>query len=189
MDQFVTIMHSLLAYLYGRARPMHTVANPFLESVRIRIIELHRRLNALVVKWRAGKLPLPCKPRPGRARTQNPDRPKFPTKHGWLRAYTDLLIVNHVLTIEAHVHHNAEFARFLAEVPQAGRILRPLYHMLGIETPASIRRDPPPRKPRAPKPRKPRFQRPEPHQSTSPLHLRLEVPGIPNRRPRRKLAV
>ncbi len=186
MELFAHIIHGLHAYLWGRARPMHTVANPFLESVRVRLTGILRRFNALFVKWRAGKLPQPGTPRPGRVSKPNPDRPRFPSKRFWLRDHTDVLLMNHRAAIEYQFQSNPEYARFLAEVPQAGRILRPLYHMLGIDLPDPIRHDPPPRQPRAPRPRKPRLPPLQPHASTSPLHLRLEVPGIPNRRRRRK---
>ncbi len=58
--------------------------------------------------------------------------------------------------------------------------------MLGIELPDALKPAPRKRKPRVPKPRKPRLPPLRPHASTSPLHLRLEVPGIPNTRRRKR---
>ena len=45
---------------------------------------------------------------------------------------------------------------FLAAVPRAGRLLRPLCHMLGVPLPEYLKLPPRPRKPRARKPRTPR---------------------------------
>ena len=162
-----------------------------LQRTHHRVNRLRRHLLALIAKWRAGRLPKPRPPRPGRTSKPNRERPKFPTGHGWLTRHGgNKQIGAWAGQLYHQFHYDAEFTRFFAEVPQAGRYIRPLCHMLGIELPDALKREPPKRKPRPPKPRKPRLPPLQPHASTSPLHLRLEVPGIPNaRRRKRKKAV
>ena len=158
-----------------------------LQRTHHRVNRLRRRLLALIAKWRAGKLPKPRPPRPGRVSKPNPDREKFPTAHGWLTRHGGNNQIGAWAGQFYHqFHYDTEVTRFLAEVPQAGRYIRPLCHMLGIELPDALKPAPRKRKPRVPKPRKPRLPPLRPHASTSPLHLRLEVPGIPNTRRRKR---
>ncbi len=185
MEPFYALTFTVLRLIAERLTGPKRTFDPLVQRIYHRFDRLRARLNRLFQNWRAGSLPRPHKPRFGRTSKPNPERPKFPTASGWLRA----LLLDHQVTqcgeqLAAELTSNAEYARFLAEVPQAGRLLRPLFHMLGAEPPAVLKRDPLPRKPRAPRPRLPPLQ---PHASTSPLHLRLEVPGIPNRR-RKKAA-
>ncbi|MBC7635516.1 MAG: hypothetical protein H7251_07930, partial [Acetobacteraceae bacterium] len=66
----------------------------------------------------------------------------FPTAPAWL-----LVQVQAAASYRAQLEHmlsQAECAEFLAAVPQAGRILRPLCRMLGIGVAAAPRRSPPP---------------------------------------------
>ena len=108
-----------------------------------RISRMRARLERLVALWRAGNLPVPRAPRVGPAR--NAVRPKsvFPNGAGWLRA--QVLEVGAYGTQLQHMLSDAECAAFLAAVPQAGRILRPLFHMLGVSpTPEPVCRKLPP---------------------------------------------
>ena len=97
-----------------------------------RIARMRTRLERLVALWRAGAVPKvrvwPSEV--GRVRVAPAvPRFRFPTRAAWLRralgydvgAYGSQL--RHMLT-------EAECAAFLAAVPQAGRILRPLLRML-----------------------------------------------------------
>ena len=97
-----------------------------------RIARMGTRLERLVALWREGKLP---KRRAGRvevARVRAPNdaaKITFPTAPGWLRRKLGYQVgglgsqLQHLLT-------EAECQAFLAAVPQAGRILRPLLRML-----------------------------------------------------------
>ena len=49
--------------------------------------------------------------------------------------------------------HRDDMPAFLAAVPRAGRLLRPLCHMLGVAPPEFLKLPSRPRKPRTPKPR------------------------------------
>jgi len=104
-----------------------------------RIARMRTRLERLVTLWRAGTLPV---------RTPS----IIPTIPAWL-----LVAVREAWTVRTHLENllsDAECAEFLAAVPQAARIIRPLCRMLGIGEPPPA----PGRKPRAvwqaPKPAK-----------------------------------
>ncbi|MCC6718081.1 MAG: hypothetical protein IT555_09360 [Acetobacteraceae bacterium] len=114
-----------------------------------RIGRMSQRFQRLYHRWQAGTLP---KPRPSRAGQSRPERPKppyFPRHHAWLAAKTD----HNVRSLASQLTHllaRPDLDDFLKAAPQAGRILRPLCHMLGIEPPAPAIL---PAKPRAPRTR------------------------------------
>ena len=118
-----------------------------------RIARMRTRLERLVTLWQAGTLPAPRPSRAGQTRAPSVRTPSIiPTIPAWL-----LVAVREAWTVRTHLENllsDAECAEFLAAVPQAARINRPLCRMLGIgETPPA-----PGRKPRAvwqaPKPAK-----------------------------------
>ncbi len=106
------------------------------------------RFAALFAGWRAGTL-APARPRPGRIRPQRVG-PRLPATRGWLAGGTD----HHVRAYGSHLQHllaEPGMAEFVAEVPRAGRLLRPLVHALGLpdptwlalpQHPARVRRTP-----------------------------------------------
>ncbi len=123
------------------------------------------RFRALHAAWAAGTL----KPsRPGRPRapraasaprdpaprdTATEPPPRLPRAFAWLvlrapEAATAAGMFNMLV-------EDAETRRFVAEVPRAGRLLRPLCQALGIRPPPYLRLPPRPRKPRAPRPPRP----------------------------------
>ena len=78
-------------------------------------------------------------------------KPKAPRKRGW---------VTHTAPPCAEAGgwlsyflQREDLPAFLAEVPRAGRLLRPLCHMLGVTPPEYLKLPPRPRTPRKPKPR------------------------------------
>ena len=88
------------------------------------------RLGRLIARWRAGTLPAPRKSRAGEVRGAPSIRIAFPTAPAWL-----LVRVRAAVAARSQVEHllaQAEYVAFLAAVPQARRILRPLCRMLGI---------------------------------------------------------
>ncbi|MBC7637114.1 MAG: hypothetical protein H7251_16105 [Acetobacteraceae bacterium] len=97
-----------------------------------RISRMGARLERLMAKWRAGTLPTPRKPRASGVAAVSPsaERPAYPTAPAWLIAYVRAA-ASYGSQLE-HMMGEDEFARFLAEVPQARRILRPLCRMLGV---------------------------------------------------------
>ena len=128
MFSFSSILSDLQAAIAARAARDRTLT-VLLVAVWGRIARMRGRLDRLVALWRAGKLPARRPSRAGAVRATG-IRERYPTAPGWLvaevweaRAYGSQL---------AHALAEAEMVAFLAAVPQAGRILRPLYRMLGV---------------------------------------------------------
>ena len=132
MKIFASLLTNLQAVIAAKAARDRSLT-VMLVALWARIGRMGTRLERLVALWRAGKLP---KQRvAGAERVAAPRATvsfKFPTAPGWLRqklgyevgAYGSQL--RHLLT-------EAECAAFLAAVPQAGRILRPLLRMLSAD--------------------------------------------------------
>jgi hypothetical protein len=94
------------------------------------------RFERLFARWRAGTLP---RPRPARAgqRTRRQPHPHLPANPAWLVA-----MVRETAPMATQLQHllaHPDMAAFLAAAPQAGRILRPLCHMLGLPRPPQTR--------------------------------------------------
>ena len=131
------------------------------------------RFQALFARWQSNTLPTP---RPARAArpTETQQKPYFPAGRAWLAGTTDHHVRGHASQLQ-HLLDHPDMPKFLAAAPQAGRILRPLCHMLGITMPAALlprsRMKPSRRKPaNSPRPK------PAPVPPLRPLH--------PQRRPR-----
>lgn len=97
-----------------------------------RISRIGARLERLIAQWRAGTLPKPRAPRaPGVGRASpSAAAQACPTSAGWLIDYVREA-APFAVRLEFLMGED-EFARFLAEVPQARRILRPLRRMLAV---------------------------------------------------------
>ena len=119
---------------------------PLLVAVWGRISRMSVRLERLVALWRAGKLPLaPVARAPRNRQAETPagrpagPRQSYPASRAWL-----VVRVWEATAFRSQLEHllsQEDCAAFLAAVPQAGRILRPLCHMLGVETvPEVVRR-------------------------------------------------
>ena len=131
------------------------------------------RFQALFTRWQSNTLPTP---RPTRAACPAgaQQKPYFPAGRAWLAGTTDHHVRGHASQLQHLLDHH-DMPAFLAAAPQAGRILRPLCHMLGITMPAVLL----PRsraKASRPKPAKPPRPKPAPLPPLRPLH--------PQRRPR-----
>ena len=128
-----------------------------------RIARTATRVQALYDRFRAGTLP----PRPTPAQPPRPPRPhapsrapKLPRAKAWVTARIGYRAAGYGCQLSALLD-DPDFPEFLAAAPQAGRILRPLLHMLGIDLPPLLarparppapRRVPPPPAPHAPTP-------------------------------------
>ena len=113
---------------------------------------LARRFERLYERWRTNTLPTP-RPKPENAprRTRTP-RPRLSRRWAWLLRH-DNNMGNHASGIALRLSQ-PDAAQFLAEVPRAAAMVRPLLHMLGISTQQTpLYKAPPARKPRPPKPR------------------------------------
>ena len=169
MENIRRLLMVILGHIGSKAQPRFAAKDALMERAYHYFAGAMKRLNHLYDKWRAGHLPKPRKPRPGR--TSKPtDRPRFPSTRAWLASRA-------IANVEAgYLHHymttEPDFIRFLAEVPQAGRILRPLCHALGTDLPPSIRVDARPRKKRVYKPK----PKPEPFKVPIPEGARGWIP-------------
>ncbi len=100
-----------------------------------RIARTRTRLERLIARWRAGILPAPRKSRAGQiARPTGAVsiRVRGPNGRGWLLGLLGYEVVpfgNGLRTLLSE----PEWVEFLAAVPQARRILRPLVRMLSID--------------------------------------------------------
>ncbi len=94
-----------------------------------RVSRMAARLQRLVGLWRAGMLPKARVSRAGRVHATGV-RVRLPSAAGWLAV--EVWETRALGSQLAHLLTGAEMAAFLAAVPQAGRILRPLTRMLGV---------------------------------------------------------
>jgi len=120
-----------------------------------------RRLDRLLTLWQAGRLP---KIRHARSKSTSsqtaagqPALPlaaktlRLPSRRAWLVRLVQP-VAGYGSQLEALLTH-PDIQALLAATPQAGRILRPIFRMLGVHPlPNMLHRPPPPRRPRPPKP-------------------------------------
>ena len=135
------------------ANRVHIRDTELLTRTYYRINRLANRLAALVLKWRAGTLPKPRPSRAGQKRTPAAKpRAKYPTGRSWLSARMAAPDSQGVAVFGSQLAHlidnDADMQRFLRDVPQAMRYLRPIQHMLGYGPP-------PPKRSRKPRPARP----------------------------------
>ena len=140
MNSFSAILSDLqaaIAVVAARERALTVL----LVAVWGRIGRIRTRLERLIVLWRAGMLPAPRPSRAGQAGTAGRAPPIIPTTPAWL-----LVAVREACSARTQLENllsEAECVEFLAAVPQARRILRPLCRMLGIGVaPSAVGRKP-----------------------------------------------
>ena len=134
----LTNLRAVIAARAARERGMEAL----LVSVWWRISRASRRLERLIARWRAGRLP---RVRAVRAKRVAAEvvvaarvRARLPTGRAWL--VVRVLETAPFGTQLEHALSEPEWAAFLAAAPQAGRILRPLCRMLGVQVvPAALR--------------------------------------------------
>ena len=97
-----------------------------------RLGRIAARFTALFHRWRTGTLPALRPARAGRPNTAKPI-PRLPATSGWvnIRIPASAACTGQ---LEALLH-DPELPQFLAAAPQAGRLLRPLCHALGLPEP------------------------------------------------------
>ena len=122
----------------------------FLACIHNHLNRTIQRFEKLVTHWRNNTLPKQGKPRPGRP-SHARSTARFPTGYAWLIRNVDHYNARCHASQLQHFLATPEFIQFLAEVPRANRILRPLAKSLGIQMPG----DPPPPMPKPAPPPKP----------------------------------
>ena len=127
----LTGLQAAIAVVAARERALTVL----LVAVWGRIGRISTRLERLIALWRAGSLPKPRVWRGRVAGTQvNKPVSAFPATPAWL-----LVAVREAAPFGTRLESllsEAECAAFLAAVPQARRLLRPLCRMLGVGVPA-----------------------------------------------------
>ncbi len=159
-----TLATTFRAILSGLQAVIGIVAakNPARDQILGRIyVHLNRtiqRFEKLVAHWRNNTLPKPRVSRPSPARPQSTPilpterRPiwRLPTGRAWLIRNVDHYNFRGHASQLQYFLATPECVAFLAEVPRAHRLLRPLAKSLGIQMPG----DPPPPLPKPAKPAK-----------------------------------
>ena len=164
MNGLATLLGGILATLRtGIAR--YAVGDAaravLLHSLAGRIARMAVRFDRLFARWQAGTLPsqtgaAPRPSRAGRPGTPRPPRLRLPTGRMWLFHVAQppaALALSHLQHWMAH----PDLPAFLAAAPQAGRLLRPLCRLVGLEAqpgvPAELNLpEPPPFRPSPPPP-------------------------------------
>jgi hypothetical protein len=156
-DQRLTAILMALRPLIAHHFLRHSwVPNAIAVPLWNRIGRYAARLSRLIALVAANTLPKPCRPRPRPMPAQPAERarkphPPIPRHHGWMLAAMGWHVAGYRNQLETLLAA-PEAAGFLAAAPNAGRLLRPICHMLGIDVPA-LRRPPRPRRQSCPRPR------------------------------------
>ncbi len=149
IQTFTCILEALRTALAARAAP-DRANTAVLVQVWGYLGRAAARFEALFARWQAGTLPKPRPTRPARAArpVAARTRPRMPTRRAWIIGMAPAA-TNQASGLRLLLRR-PEMAAFLAAAPQAGRLLRPLCHLLGLDPPAPLRPPPRPRRPRPP---------------------------------------
>ena len=150
--RFATILASLAA-LVARAYLRHPTRVTIIFALCNYLGRTTRRFTRLAANLAAGRRPRPSRPRPPGA-ADRPRAPtiKFPTNRGWMLDELRHEAALHRLWIEKLLADPAT-VELLAAIPSAGRLFRPICHMLGL---------PPVARPARPQPARAQPARPQP---------------------------
>ena len=152
---FTTILAALRVAVATHVH-RHPVQAPLLNLACTYISRTAQRLARLIAHWQAGTLP-PLRPaQPGRE-SRPITTPRLPTARTWLVAQVGYTAAGRGSQLQ-YLLATPECAAFLREVPRAGRLLRPLARMLGLNPIPEIALPPRPPRPRhalAPRPPEP----------------------------------
>ena len=175
METIATLFSAILLGMRAALAPhvdRDPARTPFLLLAWTRLGRAATRFQSLFTRWQSGTLPAPIKPRAGQPRAARA-RPYFPAGRAWLAGSTDHHVRGRASQLE-HLLAHPDMLAFLAAAPQAGRILRPLCHMLGIDPPAMLRLPP---RPVCVRPKPPRAARlaPQPLARPLPAYVRAAV--------------
>jgi hypothetical protein len=131
-DRFALLIEGLcqaVAASCGRG-----LAGPLILLIWTRLRRLGARFAALAARQRTDKPPPARRPRPAAPR---PRAPRLPRGFAWLvRLVPEAAVRGSQLR---HLLTEPEMAALIAAAPQAGRLLRPLCRMLGVDPPPALR--------------------------------------------------
>jgi len=154
-DRFAAIIRGLRSDVCQRGNQIRLPAW-LVTIIYARLTRMIDRFAAIVAKDLANPTPQPPAPsriRPARP-TPDPAPQRPPHQFAWLIRLVPPTITQGNAAANGRINiqsllSDPELQSLIARNPAAGRIFRPLCHMLGIPTPPSLRR---PRQPRAPRP-------------------------------------
>ena len=165
IETFALIILGLkTAIASNRYMPKARIA--FIDVVWMRLHNMNNRFMRLYQRWKNGTLAKPRPPAPARVREARPaPRISLPRGRLWLIKDTQATAA-YAGQLRHFLATHPDIPAFLEAAPQAGRILRPLCHALGInpEAPHGVKIPhlaaiaPPPRRPRHPAPPQPASQ-------------------------------
>ena len=145
--RFCAILRDLRAVI-GTHVVTDTLRLPLLTLLWTHLGRTARRFESLFRKWQAGSLPNPRPSRAGQPRKPQPAQLRLPRTRAWVVAELGYRAAGHAGQLQ-HLLNDSRMVDFIAAVPQAGRLLRPLCAMLGITAspvvPAVLKLPPPPR--------------------------------------------
>jgi hypothetical protein len=169
LAHFLLVLSTLAADVTRLASAKVRSFTPVAAYLSAKLTRTRNRFEALFLKWQTGWRPTPrayvfSGGRPASPKTT----PTLPSKKGW---YADALGAD-AIQIQpfnrdlTEFLHNPVMQEFLKDVPQAGRLLRPVAAMFHIPEPEALKRQPNPFPRRAyrPRPRKPAPPPPQPPQ-------------------------
>lgn len=145
----------------------HDLYGPLLLLLYGRVQRMAQRLARLYERWKTGTLPKPRPSRAGQPRTRKPlpeGHLREPRRFAWALKLTGMPCALAHSRFRLLLNEQ-EMKDFLRDCPQAGRLLRPFAHMVGMrldEFEATPLRPPlrpePERAPKPPKPARPKKQ-------------------------------
>ena len=140
--RFGVILRALIDVIARRFLRQPHLA-PLIVPLCGRLMRSQGRLQRLLARVAAGELPRPRAPRPSRAGQPGgpPPASVWPRGKGWLVCTLGWEAAGHASQLRALLAE-PEVKALLAQLPQAGRIIRPILHLL---TPPEPRPPPPPK--------------------------------------------
>ena len=136
MQNFLLLLTHIKAAIAVRAA-RHPALTGLFVALYARVSRMGTRMERLFARWQAGIVPKPRAPRAARTDRAR-GKPDYPTHPDWLFVHAqEVTAFGGQL---AHMMQHPDFARFVAEMPQAARILRPLLRMLGAGVVSKARR-------------------------------------------------
>ena len=134
MNSFSSILTNLQTVIAAKAARERALT-VLLVALWGRIARMRTRLERLIARWRAGKLPKARAPRVAGERVsvaRGAARIIFPSSSGWLLRKLGYQVAPFGPQL-AQLLTEAEWREFLAAAPQAARIFRPLLRMLTVD--------------------------------------------------------
>ena len=173
----------LLREIIARHAVRHRALAPLILLAWNRLCRLRNRFDRLVLLWERDQFPTPRAPRPSRpARERRPPATsRLSSAKDWLGGLVPL--ARSTGGLFQTLFDDPDTRALVAAHPPAGRLLRPLARMIGLDLPDYLKLPPRPPRPRRPRPPSPAALRRAAEAALPPLRLNSEAdwPHIPDR--------